>query len=169
MCWSRPPSRCGCAGALAPHRAKRPGTSSRNRWGQPAALAFRHSQYPSKEWRRSYRRVSGPLVRPARSAILSIAFRQPCSASFIAFSVAALASSTPEFEALLGSVVGGVGKSEFGCSPVKAALPSWCRGCGGGEFRASEYDGSRRSKPSVYGRLRWVAYAFRFRAWPSCV
>jgi hypothetical protein len=45
------------------------------------------------EWRRSYRRVSGPLVRLARSAILSSALCQPCSASFMAFSVAALASA----------------------------------------------------------------------------
>jgi hypothetical protein len=42
---------------------------------------------PTTEWRRSYRRVSGPLLRLARSAILSIAFPHPCSASFIAFTV----------------------------------------------------------------------------------
>jgi hypothetical protein len=42
------------------------------------------------DWRRTYRRVSGPLVKLARSAILSIALRQPCSASFMAFDVAAL-------------------------------------------------------------------------------
>jgi hypothetical protein len=68
---------------------------------------------------------SGPLSKPARSPILSIAFCQPASASFRAVSVAALASSTPEFEALLGSVVGGIGKSEFGCSPVKSSEFGW--------------------------------------------
>jgi hypothetical protein len=91
----------------------------------PSLSLFRRSQYPSDEWRTSYRRVLGPLIRLARSAILSMAFCQPASASFMALSVAALASSTPEFEALLGSVVGGIGKSEFGCSPVKAALQPW--------------------------------------------
>jgi hypothetical protein len=39
------------------------------------------------ECRRSYRRVSRPLVRLARSAIFSIALGQPRSSSFMAFSV----------------------------------------------------------------------------------
>ena len=38
---------------------------------------------------------SGPLVRPARSAILAVALCQPCSASFMAFSVAFRASAIP--------------------------------------------------------------------------
>jgi hypothetical protein len=49
--------------------------------------------YPSDEWRRSYRRVWGPLVRLARSAILSIALCQPASASFMALNMAALVSA----------------------------------------------------------------------------
>jgi hypothetical protein len=36
---------------------------------------------------------SAPLVRPARSLILLIAFCQPCSAAFMAFSVASLAAA----------------------------------------------------------------------------
>ena len=51
---------------------------------------LRHSQCPSDEWRASYRRVSRPLVRLARSAILSMACCQPASASFMALSVASL-------------------------------------------------------------------------------
>jgi hypothetical protein len=76
----------------------------------------------------SYIRVAADRPRArklARSAILSIALCQPCSASFRAYRVAAPASSTPEFEVLLGSVVSGIGKSEFGCSPVKSSEFGW--------------------------------------------
>ena len=57
-------------------------------------MPLRYSQYPSDGWRRSYRRVLGPLVRLAHSAILLMAFCQPASASFMALLIPAGADPT---------------------------------------------------------------------------